>query len=215
LEIKFYQFSQISTVDQARASGWFRQQLIKLHLDQILDTDHWLLIDADVVLQDCPDIGTVPTLPHPPDPIGHGNRHYVKHMLRTDLPWLSIETETEFVCASGIPIRYLSRDLLTRLRSTVEQVHNKNFLELHLDLIAKQSIVAYDPDAAKMVMSEFQLIEYFRNRCYWQPLPLRHGAPDFYHTSIKDWNLGRNHFANIAVPDQYWKKLLEFSDSYI
>jgi hypothetical protein len=215
LEIKFYQFSQIATVDQARAGGWFRQQLIKLHLDQILDTDHWLLIDADVVLQDCPDIGTVPTLPHPPDPIGHGNRHYVKHMLRTDLPWLSIETETEFVCASGIPIRYLSRDLLTRLRSTVEQVHNKNFLELHLDLIAKQSIVAYDPGAAKMVMSEFQLIEYFRNRCYWQPLPLRPGAPDFHHTSIKDWNLGRNHFANIAVPDQYWKKLLEFSDSYI
>jgi hypothetical protein len=214
LDINFYMFSQIPNVDQARAGGWFRQQLIKLHLDQILDTDHWLLIDADVILKDYPDTTTVPILPALSGVIEHGNRHYVKYMLNTNQPWLDQESETEFICASGIPIRYLSRDLLTSLRSAVEQVHKRNFLELHLDLISQQSIVAYDPNAAKMIMSEFQLIEYFRNQCYWQPLPLRRGAPDFYHTSIKDWNLDVDHFSDIPVPYDTWKKLLNFAQTH-
>jgi hypothetical protein len=214
LKINFYLFSQIPDIDRARAGGWFRQQLIKLHLDQILDTDHWLLIDADVILKDYPDITTVPTLPHPPDPIGHGNRHYVQYMLNAAQPWLGQESETEFICASGIPIRYLSRELLTSLRSAVEQIHKRNFLELHLDLISQQSIVAYDPNAVKMIMSEFQLIEYFRNQCYWQSLPLRRGAPNFYHTSIKDWNLGIDHFNDIPVPEDTWNKLLNFAQTY-
>lgn len=215
LDIKFYQFSQIPTVDRAQAGGWFRQQLIKLHLDQLLPTDHWLLIDADVVLKDYPDTTTVPSLPHPPDPIGIGNRHYVAHMLATDRAWLDQESETEFLCVSGIPIRYLTRDLLCSLRHCVETIHDTNFLELHLDLIAQQQLVAYDAAAVKMVFSEFQLIEFFRNRCYWQPLPLRRGTADFEHTSIKDWNWPQTHFGSVSVPEQYWKKLLNFSQTYI
>lgn len=215
-QIQFYRFSQIHNVNRARAGGWFRQQLIKLHLDQILDTDHWLLIDADVVLKESPDtfsVPTLPALPYPPDSISIGNRHYVKYMLNTATPWLDVESESEILCTSVIPIRYISRELLTQLRTRVEHIHNRNFLELHLDLIAQQHIVAFDADANKMVMSEFQLIEYFRNRCYWQPLPVRQGAPDFSHTSIKDWNLPILHFSNISVPDVYWKKLLNFSQT--
>lgn len=215
VDIQFYQFSQIPTVDRARAGGWFRQQLIKLHLDQIVDTDYWLVIDADVVLKDFPDTNTIPSLPHPPDPISIGNRLYVKHMLDTEITWLTAETETEFLCVSGIPIRYLSRDLLVSLRSRVEQIHNQNFLEMHLDLIAQQQLVAFDPSAATMVMSEFQLIEYYRNRCYWQPLPLRRGTADFDHTSVKDWNFDCDYFKNISTPDQYWKKLMTFARPYI
>jgi hypothetical protein len=214
LDLQFYQFSQIPTVDRARAGGWFRQQLIKLHLDQILTTDRWLVIDADVVLKARPNDNTVPSLPHPPDPVGIGNRLYVKYMLNTEIPWLTAETETEFLCVSGIPIRYITRDLLCGLRARVEQVHNKNFLDLHLDLIAQQQLVAWDPQAQTMVMSEFQLIEYYRNRCYWQSLPIQHGAADFAHTSIKDWNLDQTHFGTVAVPDQYWQKLLQFAQTH-
>lgn len=214
LDIQFYQFSQIPTVDQARAGGWFRQQLIKLHLDQILPTDRWLVVDADVILKARPNNNTVPTLSHPPDPIGIGNRLYVKYMFNTEIPWLTAETETKFLCASGIPIRYITKDLLCGLRSRVEQVHNKNFLDLHLELIAQQQLVAWDPQAQTMIMSEFQLIEYYRNRCYWQSLPIQHGAADFAHTSIKDWKLGQAHFETVAVPDQYWKKLTAFAQTH-
>ncbi len=215
LDIKFYQFSQIPTIDRARAGGWFRQQLIKLHLDQLLDTDRWLLIDADVVLKDFPDTTTVPSLPHPPDPIGIGNRHYVAHMLATEISWLTEESQSDFLCVSGIPIRYLTRDLLCSLRHCVETIHGMNFLELHLDLISQQQLVAYDADAVKMVFSEFQLIEFFRNRYYWQPLPIRRGTSDFEHTSIKDWNWTQEHFDDVCVSGQYWKKLLNFSHTYI
>ena len=214
LDLQFYQFSQIPTVDRAGAGGWFRQQLIKLHLDQILDTDRWLLIDADVVLHEPPDISTVPVLPHPPDPIGIGNRLYIKHMLGTGKPWLFGESEHKFVCASGIPIRYITRDLLTSLRNHIESVIDCNTLELHLDLIAKQQLVAYDPDAKTMVMSEFQLIEVYRNQFYSKPVPLRQGTAKFEHTSIKDWRQTPGYFGTVAVPDQYWQKLLQFSDAY-
>ena len=214
LDLQFYQFSQITDVDRARAGGWFRQQLIKLHLDLILPTDCWLVIDADVELKAPPSYNTVPVLPHPPDPIGIGNRLYVKHMFNTDIPWLTAETENKFLCASGIPIRYITRDLLSGLRTRVEQVHNKNFLDLHLDLIAQQQLVAWDSQAEKMIMSEFQLIEYYRNRCYWQALPIQHGAADFAHTSIKDWNLDQTHFDTVAVPDRYWQKLLAFAQTH-
>jgi hypothetical protein len=213
--IQYHLFSQIATVDRARAGGWFRQQLIKLHLDQILDTDHWLLIDADVVLKAPPDTDSVPSLPRLPGPIDIGNRLYVKHMLGTATPWLDCETESKFLCTSGIPIRYLSRDLLTQLRRRVEQVHNRNFLDLHQELISQQQLVAFDPDSNKMVMSEFQLIEYFRNRCHWQPLPIRSGAPEFDHTSIKDWNHPCCYFADMQIPDHYWKKLMTFGQTYI
>jgi hypothetical protein len=135
-------------------------------------------------------------------------------MLNVEQPWLDQESETEFMCTSAVPIRYLTRDLLTSLRSAVEQVHHRNFLELHLDFISLQLIVAYDPNSSRMIMSEFQLIEYFRNQCYWQSLPLRRGAPNFYHTSVKDWNLGVDYFNNIPVPDDTWKKLLNFAYTY-
>ena len=215
LDINFYQFSQIPTVDNANAGGWFRQQLIKLHLDQLLDTDSWLLVDADVVLKDLPDISSIPTVHRPPEPIGIGNRNYVGRMLNIEHPWLPNESQSDFLCVSGVPIRHLTRDLLINLRDTVEQLHSRNFLELHLDLIAKEQLVAYDPDAKKMVMSEFQLIEFFRNKLYKYPLPLQKGAPAFDHTSIKDWNLPQTHFDSIDVDQEHWKKLLNFAHTYI
>ena len=213
LLIEFYKFSQIQNVNRARAGGWFRQQLIKLHLDQIVSGNNWLLIDADVVLLDSPDLTTVPVLPQTPGPIDHGNRCYVQHLLDTASPWLG--EEREFLCASGIPIRYISRDLLLKLRQHVESVRGQNFLELHLDSIANEDIVAFDPSGIKPVMSEFQLIEVYRNQYHTCPLPLRCGANNFSHTSIKDWNLSRDHFASVPVPDHLWNKVLDFSSSYI
>ena len=216
--INYYLFSEIPSVDQARAGGWFRQQLIKLHLDQLLVTDNWMLIDADVVLKANPNLDMVPVYPHNAEPVNIGNRNYVKHLLAINNPWLDIESPTTFFCTSGIPIRHLSRELLTTLRSTVEEIHNRNFLELHLELIEQQQIVAYDPAAEKMIMSEFQLIEVFRNRMYGQPLPFSADnimIPDFHHNSIKDWNLGQSHFSTLSIPDQYWKNLMDFSRTYI
>jgi hypothetical protein len=211
--IEFYRFSQLEHVNRACAGGWFRQQLIKLHLDLLIPQNHWLLIDADVVLLDSPDLTTVPVMPHSPAPIDFGNRSYVQRLLNTPRPWLG--EEHEFLCASGIPVRYISRDLLIGLRQHVESVHCCNFLDLHLRGIASQDIVAFDPDGVKPVMSEFQLIEVYRNQYHTHPIPLRRGANNFLHTSIKDWNLPKGHFASVPVPDQFWNNVLDFSSSYI
>jgi hypothetical protein len=213
LALTFHKFSALDRVDQARAGGWFRQQLIKLYLDQIVSQDHWLVVDADVVLLDCPDLATIPALPQSPGPIDHGNRHYVQYLLGTAQPWLG--HEHEFLCASGIPIRYISRDLLVNLRQHVETLHQTNFLELHTEAIACQDIVAFDPMGIKPVMSEFQLIEVYRNQYHTHPLPVRSGANNFEHTSVKDWNLPKEHFASVSVPDQFWNQLLSWSGAYI
>jgi hypothetical protein len=206
--ITYHLFSSLPAVDQAQAGGWFRQQLIKLHLDQLLDSNHWALIDADVVLLDRPDFSTVPVLPRLPSPVDLGNRLYVEYMLGTPKPWLG--DHSDFLCASGIPIRYISSTLLASLRHIVERNHAKNFLSLHLELIQQQHLVAFDANATKMVMSEFQLIEVYRNQFFKSPLPLRRGANAFTHTSIKDWNLQKDHFGDITIPEHHWQNLLCF-----
>jgi hypothetical protein len=213
LNITFHRFSTLPRVDHARAGGWFRQQLIKLHLDQIVSQDHWLIVDADVVLLDRPDLTTIPALPQPPGPIDYGNRLYVQYLLNTVQPWLG--QEHEFLCASGIPIRYISRDLLVNLRQHVQTLHQRNFLDLHLSGIATQDIVAFDPTGVKPVMSEFQLIEVYRSQYHTHPLPVRHGANNFEHTSIKDWNLPKEHFDLVSVPATLWNRMLSWSNAYI
>lgn len=205
LNINFFVFSQLPHVDDAKHGGWFRQQLIKLHLDQIVQDNNWLLVDADVVFNDYPVIDTVPVKRANPDSIDSGNRHYVKYMLSTERPYLG--HSDQHLCASGVPFRYISRDLLQQLRQHVEKIHNKNFLQLHIDLMNARQIVAYDPDMQKMIMSEFQLIEVYRNQYTNDNLEIDLGASAFEHDSVKDWHRSRDWFEahNVPVNDQHWQ----------
>ena len=216
LNLNFKLFSQLSNVDDAKRGGWFRQQLIKLHLDQLVEGDNWLLVDADVIFIDPPKVNTVPVIKNlEATPVDIGNRYYVQHMLNIKQSYLGLENE--YWCASVVPFRFITRDLLIKLRQHVEQIHNKNFLQLQIDLMKTQDIVAYDPAGKSMIMSEFQLIEVFRNRCYESPLPIVVGASQFDHDSIKDWHRVRNWFESreIIVTDQMWQRSQQFGQHHV
>ena len=216
LSFDFKLFSQLPNVDNARHGGWFRQQLIKLHLDQLVESESWAVVDADVVFAEIPRFNTIPVVIHKTaTPIDLSNRQYVKCMLNISEPYLG--SANEYWCASGVPFRLLSRDLLTKLRQHVEAVHSKNFLKLHIDLMLGNEIVAYDPTGQRMVMSEFQLLEVFRSRCYSQLLPVQVGASSFEHDSVKDWNRHRTWFEtqNIKVSDQLWQQSQLFGQHHV
>jgi hypothetical protein len=205
LDINFVLFSQLNNVDDAKHGGWFRQQLIKLHLDQLILADCWLSVDADVIFKEYPKINTIPVMRRSADAIDIGNQKYVKYMLAVEHPYLG--QEHEHLCASGVPFRHLSRDLLTQLRQRVEQIHNKNFLQLHIDLMTTGEIVAYDPNMQQMIMSEFQLIEVYRDQFRNDNFNIQVGTSAFDHDSVKDWYRDRQWFESQGVPvnDQHWQ----------
>lgn len=210
--LEFHVYSELPRVDAARAGGWFRQQFIKLHLDQIINGNHWLVVDADVVFNDPPDYLKIPLIGHAsPSNIDIGNRRYVEYFLDTDKPYVG-DPEI-YWCASSVPFRYVNRSLLVRLRKHVESVHDHDFLDLHLELIPPQKLVAFDPDGQSMVISEFQLIEVYRHR-YGNALPFVYGGAGskFYHDSIKDWKKDPEWFRQqgLDVDANYWMKLMEF-----
>lgn len=205
LDLNFVLFSQLPNVDDARHGGWFRQQLIKLHLDQLVTDNNWISVDADVIFKEYPNLNTIPVTQTSADAIDTGNRLYVKYMLGVEKPFLG--NEHEHLCASGVPFRWLSRDLLTQLRHHVEQIHNKNFLQLQLDLMKSGEIVAFDPDMQKMIMSEFQLIEVFRDQLRNDNLVIKVGTSAFDHDSIKDWHRDRLWFESqdVLINDRLWQ----------
>jgi hypothetical protein len=215
LNLNFVLFSQLPHVDDARHGGWFRQQLIKLHLDQLIPNTHWLSVDADVVFKEYPTINIIPVRSTTADAIDAGNRNYVKHMLSVDRPYLG--RSDEHLCASGVPFRYLSQPLLTQLRQHVEQIHNKNFLQLHIDLMKSGEIVAYDPDMQRMIMSEFQLIEVYRDQFCNDDFEIKIGTSAFDHNSIKDWHRDRVWFEsqNVPVTDRYWQLSQTVGQHYV
>lgn len=213
-EIKFdyRKYSELADVDSANMGGWFRQQLIKLHVDHFVQETHILLVDADVILEELPKLNLVPVNSFPITPISVGFHLYIEFMLGID-PWLG--TKEQNLGSSWIPIRYVTRDLLKSLRDHVEQKHKQNFLQLHLDLMRQQKIVAYDPDCKTMVMSEFEMLEVFRRHLWTTSFPLSQDASKFYHTSEKDWHRAKSWFEDrqVVIEDSLWKKMQIFGSN--
>jgi hypothetical protein len=210
--LEFANFSLLKDVDSARMGGWFRQQLVKLHVDQFVQEHNVLLIDADVVLEETPRIDIVPAIHWPVTPISTGFQLYAKFMLGVD-PWLG--TPEQNLGSSWVPFRYVTRDLLQALREHVESRHGQNFLQLHIDLMQEQKIVAFDPESKTMIMSEFEMLEVFRKHLWKNPLPLSNGTSRFYHTSQKDWNTEKSWFAKhqVQIDEQIWSKVKVFGSN--
>jgi hypothetical protein len=174
-------------------------------------------VDSDVFFLDTPKLNNVSaTVRSDPTPVDIGNRMYCQYMLDCDQPWV-IDPD-QYWCLSSVPFRQLDRTLLQTLRSRIQSIHCKNTFDLHIDLFESDKLVAYDPDANKMVMSEFQLIEIFRHRYSNQQLPVGlHTASNFEHTSIKDWQQPREWFENkkIIVMDNHWNAVQQFGKHHV
>lgn len=207
LDITFHKFSDFAGMEQVRTGGWFRQQLVKLYLDRFITGNHWLLVDADVEFLEPPNLDIVSAVVKPEiDSIDAGNRMYIQYLLNCDDPW--VVNKNECWCLSAVPFRLIHRDLLEQLRIQISQVHNDNVFYMHLKMFENNTLVAFDPEFKKMVMSEFQLIEVFRHRYYHTPVPiLKTSASRFSHSSQKDWEFDRSYFEqkNICVNDREWQ----------
>lgn len=155
-------------------AGWWRQQLVKLCLDQIMPGDHWFVVDGDCVFETPCDVrGVVPiTRRHRQDSrFGIMSKRYVRTLL--DVPLGHLEDNGEWVCTNAVPFRYLDRNLLRSLRQHVELKWQKDFVGLHLDWFRSQVIVADHVPPDRMTMSEWELIECFRKYVLNQSWPLR------------------------------------------
>lgn len=212
VDIEFCCYSQLDKIDHANMGGWFRQQLVKLYVDQFVDEDNILLVDADVILQQPPKLDTVPAGSWPYTPISAGFNLYVAYMLNRE-PWLG--TKEQNLSTSWVPVRYVSRQLIQALRRHVEHMHGKDFLDLHIDLMIEKKIVAYDPQGQTMIMSEFELLEVFRKHIWHESLPFSEGAAPFYHTSEKDWqkDIGWFESRNVTVPRSLWESMIRFGSN--
>ena len=226
-DIVWHTVGQVPAINQCPV-GWWRQQLVKLCLDQYLPGDSWLIIDADIIFDQPLTFDQVPVKVDrhralETDSITLGNRLYVKYLLGTDVN--SITCNNLPACASAVPFRQLDRKLLIDLRNHVEQIHQQDFVEMHIKMFESQQIVGYDPKCQSMVMSEFELVEVYRHMT--NPLPFRAvhwdhtftiectGDYRFRHSSLSDWAIGREWLQaqHLQISDALWQKSKQFQEN--
>ena len=164
--------SQLESINQCPA-GWWRQQLVKYIMDDIIPGQDWFVVDGDTIFETrCDAQGCVPvTLRHPTESnFSKMSENYVRTLLGIDQGHL--EHKGTWVCTNAVPFRHLERDFLHGLRQHVENRFQKDFLALHLDWFQDQSIVAdWDPPN-RMVMSEWELMECYRKYVLEIDLPV-------------------------------------------
>lgn len=222
----------VSTLPKIRdcVAGWWRQQLIKLTLDQILPGDAWFVVDGDVIfLSRCEIKDRIP-ISRRYDETSRWSQmcvNYVKGVLGTDQGIM--HDENQAVITSPVPFRYLDRDILQALRSHVESRFGADFVSLHLGWFHDQTIVADIDPPVRWVMSEWELIECFRQIVQNQKLPYhdigsgyqidaeigRPGRDVFVHSYLRDSSISPLWFAQqgVAVDDHVWNKSLAWYDA--
>lgn len=151
-----FKFLQPFNNDSA-ATGWIRQQIVKLHLDLILDVNQCFFTDGD--------IGFTSHIPFGISPHGfisassnNSKRSESQDLYISNLLGVSaIEQwrENERVCTSVAAFRDLNMSTIKSLRQFVEKRLNTNFIEHHVRLFRQ-------PD--KYTMSEWELLETYRSK---------------------------------------------------
>lgn len=228
-----YSFIATSTLPGIRncVAGWWRQQLVKLTLDQILPDDQWFVVDGDVVFQSrCEVQGQVP-ISRRYDATSSWSKmceNYVREVLGINHGIMHDRGQS--VITNPIPFRVLNRDLLMALRAHVESRFGGDFVNLHLQWFADQTIVADIDPPTRWVMSEWELIECFRQTVQGQILPYKdigsgyqvnadinpHGVDRdvFVHSYLRDIMIGREWFQDqgVLVDERIWQKSLAWYD---
>jgi hypothetical protein len=158
-----------SSIPEAAAfanNHWIRQQLVKLHLDLVLDTDCWFFTDGDVEYCSPVAYNTVPYS------IVRGGQErilqdlYVSTMLgisnpgiratHPDIDWTADHSDQ--VCVSNPPFRTMWSNVLEQLRGHIEQLHGESIISIHQQL--------------KHLMSEWELIANFQTHVLKQNIEL-------------------------------------------
>ena len=204
-----------SAIPQAHkfASGWIRQQIVKLYLDTIVEHDQWFFTDGDIVFLHAVDYESIPySLPIPTD----SQNNYICRLLGISQGGVFVNGDQ--VCMSDPPFRTMSKKVLIDLRNHVEMIHKRPLDEVHLDYQNEKAIN----------VSEWELIESFKKYITQENLNLVRYAPHrlenipdnlnfFTHQFLTCYNsdskFGREFFQkwNVNVSDDLWQILSNIS----
>jgi hypothetical protein len=207
------------------SSGWIRQQLLKLHLDQLTGLSSWFFTDGDIVFRYPAPMKVIPYSIVRGELVREKQNNFVKHMLgldtvgicaqNSDIDWEP--TNTAQVCVSNPPFRSMTAQDLEALRNYVETLHNQSFVDVWTRCTTRFDCLA----------SEWELLENFKTHVQQQPSHLtyyptcpkdhvktKQSGPDFCeHHFMSDASFGRDELAklNIEVTDQIWQHLEKIS----
>ena len=113
-------------------AGWWRQQLIKLTLDQILPDDEWFVVDGDVIFRSRCDVAGCVPVSYRYESDSRWSKmcmNYVQGVLGTQHGVMHDQGTP--VITSAIPFRHLDSNLLAGVRRHVESRFGGDFLDLH------------------------------------------------------------------------------------
>lgn len=139
------------------ASGWERQQIIKLNLHKILEYDDYFCIDGDTLLQEKLDLyklyinllNAVFPLPH------HYN--FVNYVLDLNYQKVCID-DTILETLSGVPIRYVKKHTLKSLESYVYDLHNCDICNILKSFTLKKNITRYFEISEWDVIGHYEIL---------------------------------------------------------
>lgn len=224
--VELMPYSYLPNIDRCWV-GWWRAQLIKLHVDLVLPGDEWFVVDGDVIFDETCDVRNItpysPWIDQRDNVLDQMVGRYVDHMLGTVNARVSIP-EYPLIITSIIPFRWLDREQLSSLRAHVcKTTAQTDMLHYHCDLFVSQDIVGYVPEGDRMVMHEWELIEawnHLHRPDQYQLVMTGSGYqvtmdttgfqhPRFRHNSMLDRDLGREWFERqgITTTDELWNKI--------
>lgn len=223
IKFRFHLYSEFDFEDCA--SGWWRAQLVKLLSDRVISSDRWWLIDGDVIFDNSVKIdGVTPYTRFTPgldSVVAKLHTNYVKTLLGIERTHLQVASK--YVATSPVPFRAVDRILLDGARSHVENIHQHDFLKLHLQWFRDQTIIAYEDPPTRMIMTEWELLECYRHHVQGTDFKLvDYGSGyDIYtntsmlsdsalfrHSYKRDTGIMREWWAQqaISIPNDLWQK---------
>lgn len=146
--------SNYSFLQPFATSGWIRQQIVKLHLDSILEKDQYFFADGD--------IGFTSHIPFGATPHGYisasqnnAERGKTQNLYIRDLLGVSPVDKwykNERLCTSVAAFRDLDLNIIKSLREYVEKRSGMNFIDKHIEIMK----------SSQYTISEWELIEAYR-----------------------------------------------------
>ena len=207
-------------------TGWIRQQIAKLYLDQILPYDTWFFTDGDVGYYHPAQQDVIPYVITRGGPAQEKQNAYVSKSLGIDNAGIWAEHEhmdwepgtyRHQVCVSNPPFRTMKTHTLQQLRYHIEKLHKKTIEELHISVIGLNNL--------DYSISEWELIANFQIHVLKEIIPLVYyptipiddinGSPYNYcrtcYTSDSAFNKDWWKEKNIHVDDSIWYSILNIS----
>lgn len=157
-------------------NGWIRQQIAKLHLDQIIKADSWFFTDGDIVFLHPVDTTHIPySVPY----YGNTTQQQNEYVESMGVP-SKIQVDDQQVCVSNPPFRTMEAATLKELRN-------------------------YSGDRLNITgpgMSEWELIENFKQKIQHKELNLVRYAPHQLNDSTADLKYFKHQFLTCYSTDK-------------